>query len=91
MGDTQEDDGQAEEQYTSQHTVSEDGIILVTTLNKNGEIIGENLVGNVEDLPVQEEYIDDQGRVVSQVQDGAGNVYEQVLDDEGNMIEVRSA
>ena len=40
---------------------------------------------------VEEEYIDDQGRVVSRVKDDSGNVYEQVLDDEGNVVEVRSA
>ena len=43
------------------------------------------------DLPVEEEYIDDEGRVVSRVRDDSGNVYEQVLDDEGNLLEVRAA
>jgi hypothetical protein len=71
--------------------VDESGNILETTLNENGEVIGEDLVGNVADLPVEEEYIDDQGRVVSRVKDDSGNVFEQVLDDEGNVVEVRGA
>jgi YD repeat-containing protein len=71
--------------------VDESGFILETTLNENGEVIGEDLVGNVSDLPVEEEYIDDEGRIVSRVKDDSGNVYEQVLDDEGNLLEVREA
>jgi YD repeat-containing protein len=60
-------------------------------MNENGEVIGEDLVGNVADLPVEDEYIDDQGRVISRVQDDSGNAYELVLDDEGNVVEVRDA
>jgi hypothetical protein len=74
---------------TIERTVDETGNILETTLNENGEVIGEDLVGNIADLPIQEEYIDDEGRVVSRVQDDSGNVYEQVLDDEGNVVETR--
>lgn len=70
--------------------MDESGFILETVMNENGEVIGEDLVGNVGDLPVEEEYIDDQGRVVSRVKDDAGNAYEQVLDDDGNVVEVRS-
>jgi YD repeat-containing protein len=71
--------------------VDDSGNILETTMNENGEVIGEDLVGNVADLPVEEEYIDDQGRVVSRVTDDQGNVFEQVLDDQGNVVEVRGA
>jgi len=71
--------------------VDEGGNVLETTLNENGEVIGEDVVGNVADLPIEEEYIDDEGRVVSRVRDDAGNVYEQVLDDGGNLVEVREA
>ena len=71
--------------------MDDSGNILETTMNENGEVIGEDLVGNVADLPVEEEYIDDQGRVVSRVRDDSGNVFEQVLDDAGNVVEVRAA
>jgi hypothetical protein len=71
--------------------VDDSGNILETTINENGEVIGEDLVGNVADLPVEEEYIDDDGRVVSRVKDDMGNVFEQVLDDEGNVVETRNA
>ena len=71
--------------------MDDSGNILETTMNENGEVIGEDLVGNVADLPVEEEYIDDEGRVVSRVKDDMGNVFEQVLDDEGNVVETRNA
>ncbi len=71
--------------------MDEDGNILETIYNENGEVIGEDLAGNVGDLPVEEEYIDDEGRIVSRAQDEGGNVYEQVLDEQGNVLEVRGA
>jgi hypothetical protein len=70
--------------------VDDSGNILETTLDENGEVIGEDLVGNVADLPVEEEYIDEQGQVVSRVRDDAGNTFEQILDDEGNMVGARA-
>ncbi len=73
-----------------QSTVDESGNILQTTLNENGEVVGEDLVGNLNDLLVEEEYIDDLGQIVSRVRDESGNVLEQVLDDEGNVVDVRS-
>jgi hypothetical protein len=74
-----------------ERTVDEAGNILETTYDENGQVIGEDLAGSVGDLPIEEEYIDDEGRVVSRMKDEGGNVYEQVTDDEGNVVEVRSA
>jgi hypothetical protein len=73
-----------------ERTVDDSGNILETRLNENGEVIGEDLVGNVADLPVEDEYIDEQGRVVSRVRDDAGNTFEQILDDEGNIVGARA-
>jgi hypothetical protein len=61
-----------------------------TTLDENGEVVDEDLVGNLNELLVEEEYIDEQGRVVSRVSDESGNAFEQVLDDEGNVVDVRA-
>jgi hypothetical protein len=70
--------------------VDESGNILQSTLDENGEVVSEDLVGNLEDLLVEDEYIDEQGRVVSRVRDESGNVFEQVLDDEGNVTDLRA-
>ena len=75
---------------TVQRTIDESGNILQTTLDENGEVVDEDLLGNLDELLVEEEYIDEQGRVVSRVRDESGNVLEQVLDDEGNVVDVRA-
>jgi len=72
-----------------ERTVDDSGNILETTLNENGEVIGEDLAGNVADLPVEDEYIDEQGQIVSRVRDDAGNAYELIMDDEGNLVGAR--
>jgi hypothetical protein len=73
-----------------QLAVDEAGDIIETGLNENGEVVSEDLIGNVADLPVEEEYIDDQGQIVTLVRDETGNTFEQVLDPEGNMVGARS-
>ena len=75
---------------TMQRTVDELGDIIETTMNENGEIVGEELVGNVGDLPVEDEYVDEEGRIVSRVRDESGNAFERLADDEGNMVGARA-
>ena len=75
---------------TMQRTVDEQGHITETTLDENGGVVDEDVVGNVADLMVEDEYIDEQGRMVSRVNDAAGNAYELVTDDGGNMVEARA-
>jgi hypothetical protein len=78
------------EGQTMQRTVDELGDILETTLNENDEIVGEELVGNVGSLPAEEEYVDEEGRVVSRVRDESGTTFERILDDKGNMVGARA-
>jgi hypothetical protein len=70
--------------------VDESGSILQSTLNEQGEVVDEELLGNLNELLVEEEYIDEQGRIVSRVKDEAGNTFEQVLDEEGNVLDLRA-
>lgn len=69
--------------------VDESGWIFETTHDENGEIVDENVVGTIADLPVVDEYVDGQGRLVSMAKDELGNAFEQVMDDELNMLEAR--
>jgi hypothetical protein len=73
-----------------QRTVDELGDIIETTLNLDDEIVDEELVGNVGSLPAEEEYVDEEGRVVSRVRDESGNAFERLVDDEGNMVGARA-
>lgn len=74
---------------TTERTVDEQGQITETAFDENSGVVDEYAVGNVADLAVEDEYIDDQGQIVSQVRDDSDNAYEMVTDDEGNMIEAR--
>ena len=67
--------------------VDEAGDILQTTLNEDGEILDEDVVGNVADLPIEDEYVDERGRTVAGVKDDAGNAYWLVLDEEGSPVD----
>jgi hypothetical protein len=70
-------------------SVDQSGLILQTTYDQSGEVLDEDVVGRVSDLPVIDEYLDEQGRLVSQVKDDLGNTFEQILDDNLNMLETR--
>jgi hypothetical protein len=72
-----------------QRAVDQSGDIIEITLNDNGEIVGEELVGNVGSLPVEEEFENEEGWNVSRVRDEAGNIFERMFDNEGNMVGAR--
>ena len=50
-----------------------------------GDVLGESASGGLADLPLEEEYLDDEGRLVGQARDDAGNVVEEELDERGNV------
>jgi pyruvate/2-oxoglutarate dehydrogenase complex dihydrolipoamide acyltransferase (E2) component len=51
------------------------------------EAVEEAATGNLADLQIEEEYVDEQGRIVGRARDEAGNVVEETLDEEGNVPE----
>jgi hypothetical protein len=72
-----------------ERSVDQTGIIIETTYGESGEILDEDVVGNVTDLPVVDEYVDEQGWLVSLAKDELGNAFEQVLDEDLNPLETR--
>lgn len=74
---------------TTRRSVDESGWIFETTHDENGAIIDEDVVGTVADLPVMDEYVDEQGRLVSVSRDELGNTFEQVMDEGFNTLETR--
>jgi uncharacterized protein YuzE len=78
------------EHGNTRRTVDELGDIIETTLNEDGEVVGEELVGNLDSLPAEEEYVDEEGRVVSRVRDESGSAFERLSDDKGNMVGARA-
>jgi hypothetical protein len=79
----------AEGGRTTLRSVDDSGWIFETTHDENGQIVDENVVGTVADLPVVDEYVDGQGRLVSVAEDELGNTFEQVMDEGFNTLGTR--
>ena len=76
------------EEQTSRLSVDASGEIVETTLDESGQVVDESMRGNVRDLPVEDEFFDDEGRLVSRRRDDSGNLFEGRLDEEGNLVHV---
>ena len=74
---------------TTRRSVDEFGWIFETTYDENGKIIDEDVVGTVGDLPVMDEYEDEQGRLVSVAKDELGNTFERIMDEAFNTLGTR--
>jgi cellulose biosynthesis protein BcsQ len=60
-----------------------------TTFNERGEVVDEDEVGDVTDLPVETEYVDERGRLLSLARDELGNTFEWVTDDKSGTLGAR--
>ena len=74
---------------TTRRSVDEAGFIIETTYDENGEIVDENMVAAVADLPVEAESMDGEGRLVCLARDELGNAFEWVMDVEFNTLGAR--
>lgn len=74
---------------TVRRSVDEAGFIVEITYDENGEIVDEDVVASVAELPVEAEYVDDSGRLVSLAKDELGNTFEQITDEEFNTLGTR--
>ena len=70
-------------------SVDASGRILETIYNEGGEVVDEDEVGDVTDLPVETEYVDAQGRLLSLARDELGNIFEWVTDEELGTLEAK--
>ena len=74
---------------TARRSVDEAGFIVETTFDEDGKIVDEDVVASVAELPVEAEYMDEKGRLVSLAKDELGNAFEQIMDEEFNTLETR--
>ena len=74
---------------TARRSVDEAGFIVETTYDEDGKIVDEDVVASVAELPVEAEYMDEKGRLVSLAKDELGNAFEQIMDEEFNTLETR--
>lgn len=75
--------------HTIQRKVEGLGYIVETIYNEQREVVGEEVLGNVADLPVEEEYLDKEGNLVSRARDDLGNIFELVTDSNSNTLGAR--
>ncbi len=75
--------GEAEQ--TVRRTVDESGKVLKTVLDESGDVLEEDASEGLAGLPLEEEYLDDEGRIIGRARDDAGNVVEEELDEKGNV------
>jgi pyruvate/2-oxoglutarate dehydrogenase complex dihydrolipoamide acyltransferase (E2) component len=75
-----------------QRTVDETGNIIETTLDENGELLDEDITGNLTDLPAAEgfeEYVNEAGSTVRTVQDESGTLIELQLGEDGSILDLQ--
>ena len=74
---------------STRRSVDGSGLILDTSYNREGEVVDEEEVGDVTELPVEDEYVDEEGRLLSLAKDELGNTYEWVTDEKFGTLEAR--
>ena len=72
-------------EQTVRRTVDESGNVRETVLDGSGNVLEESASGDLADLPLEEEYRDEEGRTIGRARDDAGNVVEEELDERGNV------
>ena len=75
--------------WTTRRSVDDSGLIFETTYNEDGEIADEAVVGDIASLPVEAEYLDEEGRFRSLATDELGNTFELIMDKEFNKLGAR--
>ena len=64
------------------------GDIIETTLDESGELVDENPVGKLTDLPAEEEYQDEEGQKIRTVNDESGTLVKLRLGPDGSLLDL---
>ena len=75
-----------EEVRTTRRTADEPGGVTDAVPDESDSVVGEETTRGLADLQIEEEYVDDRGRIVGRARDEFGNVVEEVLDDKGDVL-----
>jgi len=70
---------------TEDRVVQDSGEVTEPAPNEPEERADEEATNTLDGLQIEEEYVDERGRIVGRARDGSGNMVEGVLDDEGNV------
>jgi e3 binding domain len=70
---------------TEDRVVQGSGEATEPAANEPEETVDKEATSTLDGLKIEEEYVDERGRIVGRAWDGSGNMVEGVLDDEGNV------
>src|SRR5215210_7008348 len=70
---------------TARRAGDEPGNVTEPALNESEETEDEEATGALSGAQIEEEYVDERGRIVGRARDESGNVVEGVLDEDGNV------
>ncbi len=68
--------------------MDETGDIIETTLDESGELVDENPVGSLTDLPAEEESTTEEGHTLRTVRDESGTLIELRLGEDGSILDL---
>lgn len=74
---------------TVQRAVGTSGDIIEIILDENGDLVDEILVGSLTDLPIEEEYQDEEERTIRTVKEESGTLIELRLGKDGSILDLR--
>ena len=74
---------------TVQRVVDESGDILEMTLDEEVNLVDENLVGNLTDLPAEEEHQNEEGQTIRTVKEESGTLMELQLGEDGSTLDLQ--
>lgn len=80
--------GEATKETRDDRVTNKPGNVTEPVPNESNEEKGEESTSTLADLPIEEEYIDERGRIVGRARDESGNVVEEVLDEEGDVLDL---
>lgn len=75
-----------EEVRTTRRTADEPGGVTDAAPDESDSVVGEETARGLAELQIEEEYVDERGRIVGRGRDEFGNVVEEVLDDKGDVL-----
>jgi hypothetical protein len=74
---------------TVQRAVDESGVVFEITLDEAGDFVNQKQVGNLTELPAEEEYQNEEGQTIRTVREKSGTFVELRLDEDGSILDLR--
>jgi hypothetical protein len=84
-GDGARDQALGQGDRNEDRVVQGSGEVTEPAPNESEETVDEEETSTLDGLQIEEEYVDERGRIVGRARDGSGNMVEGVLDEEGNV------